>query len=184
MVDAGAQHRPQQLVPPLVDQVEVHLAERRQEAIGIVQGDRALAVVDLDPVVRHVPACVPGGLVLRSRRALCGCGETTGPRLADPDTLVLVLQRQASTVRGHHGDRARQWLVDPEGDAVTVGVRAQDGVRLPVLAPRQLLDLGDRYLLHRCPSWLDWVGSGGGALSAANGICSQLGRLRASYTHS
>ena len=32
-------------------------------------------------------------------------------------------------------------------------------MRLSVLAPRQLLDLGDRYLLHRCPSWLDCVGS-------------------------
>ena len=50
----SAEDRPQLLVPALVDQVEVHLAEARQEPVGVVAGDRAVAVVDLDAVVRDV----------------------------------------------------------------------------------------------------------------------------------
>ena len=38
--DVGAEHGPQLLVPALADQVQVHLAERRQVAVRVVQLDR------------------------------------------------------------------------------------------------------------------------------------------------
>ena len=72
-VPVGAEHGPQLLVPALVDEVEVHLAEAGQEAVGVVAGDRALAVVDLDAVV----------------------GDVGHGQLAGPDAGVLVVELDA-----------------------------------------------------------------------------------------
>ena len=81
VVDPRPEHGPEQLVATLVDQVQVHLAEGRQEAVRVVDGDRALPVVDLDPVVRHVAP-----VVRRSsrRRAWSRPRPPTHPRTRAP----------------------------------------------------------------------------------------------------
>ena len=181
VVDPRAQHRPEQLVPPLVDQVEVHLAERRQEPVRVVDGDRALPVVHLDPVVRYVP-----GLQRWLRRALCARLETTGRAGRDPplpDALVHVAERDPGAVREHRGHRAGERFVDADRDRVTDGVRSEDRVRLAVLTPDQLVDqlgrhavgghLGHRRVSLSCSTRV-------ACPSAARGMGSHAGRLRAS----
>ena len=168
MVHPGAEHGPEQLVATLVDQVQVHLAEGRQEPVGVVDGDRALAVVDLDPVVRHITRLGPGPVGRACRD------------LTDPHALELVLQRHPRPVRQYGGDGLRQRLERADRHAPAVRVRTEDRVRLTVLTSGQLLDLGGRHLLHRLPFGVSAVGR----TSAASGIDSHEGRFRASYTHS
>ena len=48
-----AEHLPEVLVPALADQVQVDLAERRQPAVRVVDGEAVVAVGDLEPVVRR-----------------------------------------------------------------------------------------------------------------------------------
>ena len=62
--DVGAEDAPQVLVPALADQVQVHLAEGRQPAVGIVDGvgvltTGAVGVGDLDAVVAGAAAGSP-----------------------------------------------------------------------------------------------------------------------------
>ena len=68
----GAEHRPQLLVAPLVDEVTVHLAERRGEAVGVV-----LLVLDAVAVLDEQAVVV--------RRAEVGRGHR-------PDAVAHVLQ--------------------------------------------------------------------------------------------
>jgi hypothetical protein len=153
----GAEHVPQLLVAALVDQVDVHLAEGRQVAVGVVDGQRlAAGVLDLEAVVRDF-----------------GCVEH-----ADPDAVVLVLQRRAA-VGGHHDHRLRERSERAYGHASGMRVRAEDVVRVAVLTGDDLVedrrvDRVDRGLAHDVSS---------GAVSrsiAPSGMPIQLGRLRAS----
>ena len=108
----------------LVDQVQVDLAERGEEPVGVVDDDLALPVVDRDPVAGHVPV---------------------GGDDARPDATVLVLEPVVDVADADR-DRRRQGLEHPDGDDVVVQVRAEDGVRVPVLAADELVELapGDR----------------------------------------
>ena len=56
VVDVRAEHLPQLLVPALVDQVQVDLAEGGQEAVGVVDHVRVAVVGHRDPVVGHAPS--------------------------------------------------------------------------------------------------------------------------------
>ncbi len=69
-----AEHVPQLLVAALGDQVEVHLAEGRQEAVRVIAGNRVPAVHGIDGVVGNR-----------------GAGER-----GDPHAAVLVLHLLAS----------------------------------------------------------------------------------------
>ena len=111
-VHPGAEDLPQVLVPSLVDQVQVDLAERRQEPVRVVQDDRAGVVADLDPVVRD----------------LLGVGDDAGP-----DALELVLEPGRGVAVRHH-DAGGERLEHPDGHPALVRVRSEDGVRLAVLA--------------------------------------------------
>jgi hypothetical protein len=127
-----AEHRPQLLVPALTDQVEVHLAERRQEAVRIVGRDHdAVGVRDLQLVVGHLRAV----------------------QHADPDAAVLVRQIRAFGARpgsDEYGDPLGHRPQHPHGHAVRAGVRAEHVVRVVVLAVDDSLQLfrGNLYGLH------------------------------------
>ena len=121
VVDPCTEHGPQQLVATLVDQVQVHLAERRQEPVGVVDGDRALAVVDLDAVVGHVAGLAAGRAVETSPTQTPSYSCASGTRVPSASTAVTA---------------SRQRLEGADRDAVSVGMRPEDRVRLPVLAPR------------------------------------------------
>ena len=92
VVDPRPEDLPEVLVAALADQVEVHLAERGQEAVGVVLLDRVAVPGDEQAVLRHV-----------------GGGEHT-----HEDALVLVLERRLLPRRravgapAHHDARG-QW---------------------------------------------------------------------------
>ena len=116
------EHGPQQLVPALVDQMEVHLAERRQEPVGVV--DR----VGVTVVVGHLEAVV---------------GHVRARQHTDPDALVLVRQLVRRAVAVPDGDPLRQRLEGADGHTPVVRVRAEDRVGAAVLAAHEQLHLVD-----------------------------------------
>ena len=122
VVHPRPEHGPQQLVPALVDQVQVHLAERRQEPVRVV--DR----VGMAVVVGHLEAVV---------------GHVRARQHADPDALVLVGQLVRRPVAVPDGDPLGQRLEGADGHAAVVRVRAEDRVRAAVLAPHEQLELVD-----------------------------------------
>ena len=134
----------------LVDEVDVHVAQGRQEPVGVVDDDRVAAVGDLEPVARNL-----------------------GPREdADPDALVLVSEVDPLLAVGHH-DRFRQWLQRAHGHAVVVRVRSEEGVRVTVLAANQKVELVGRDRLHGAHAATS-------SAIASRGIDTHDGRLRAS----
>ena len=89
--DVRPEHRPELLVPTLGDQVLIDLADRRQEAVRVVDGERlAVRVADLQPVVPHRAARQARlpypGLVQGPRRVALAVGE-------DGDRLGVRLER-------------------------------------------------------------------------------------------
>ena len=52
----GAEHVPQPFVSALADQMQIDLAERRQEAVRVVDDETRVAVGDLEPVVAYLLA--------------------------------------------------------------------------------------------------------------------------------
>ena len=155
MVHVGAEDVPELLVAALVDQVQVDLAQRGQEPVGVVEDGRLAAVGDRDPVV----------------------GDLRDGQHADPDPLVLVAEvGLGRVVQDDHPGRER--LQDPHRDPALVGVCPQHGVRVSVLATDDLVELLDR-------NGLDGGCAGHDTpilATAASGIPTQVGRLRVSYT--
>ena len=114
MVDVGAEHRPELLVAALVDQVQVGLAERGQEAVGVVDLVRRRRR-------RRPRAGSPG------RRRLATGAEHARPRCRRTRARAGSRCRRATTTT-EDGQR----LEDPDGHAAVVGVGAEDRVRVPV----------------------------------------------------
>ena len=153
MVHPGAEHLPEVLVAPLVDQVQVDLAQGGQEPVGVVDDDLPLAVVDRHPVAGHVPV----------RRHHAG-----------PDAAVLVLEPVVDVADAHR-DRGGQRLQHPHRDHPVVLVGAEDGVRVAVLAAHELVELAavdgvGRGWGHHVPI----------LATPASGMSTQEGRLRVS----
>ena len=124
VVHPGAEDLPEVLVAALVDQVQVDLAERRQEPVGVV-------LLHGRAVPRHQQAVV---------------GHVGGRQDAGEDTLVLVLERGLGpvTARGvapADDDRGGERTQGPHGDGPGVRVGTQDVVRVAVLAGDELVDL-------------------------------------------
>jgi hypothetical protein len=110
-----AERRPQRLVPSLADEVEIELADGREEAVRVVDRGPLAVVDDLEAVVRH-------------RRA----GQQR-----DPDAALLVACR-VPAVRRHDRHVLREVGERADRDPVVAGVGPEDGVRVVVLA------VGDR----------------------------------------
>src|SRR5262249_44845135 len=112
----------QLFVAPLRGEVEVELAERRQEAVGVVELDgRAARVADLEPVAD------------RHRRAL-------EQRLEEPGRVLLLGLHRLLALREH----AHAFCAGPEGahdDVAVRRVRAEEVVRVRMVAPRDELHL-------------------------------------------
>ena len=127
-----AEARPQLLVAALADQVQVELAERRQEAVGVVERDRAeVGVVDLERVVQRQLGPVDEAL----------------EHAAGVDLLERDRSRPSTTARtaAAAGRRAR---ID---HAVGVRMGAEDRVRVVVLAADEALEIwggGDGHRLR------------------------------------
>jgi hypothetical protein len=162
VVHPGPEHLPELLVPALVDEVQVDLAERRQETERVVDHVLVAAVGDHEPVVGYV-----------------------GHRQhADPDALVLVAQLHLAAVPPDGHPRGQR-LQRAHGHRAVVRVRTQHAVRVAVLAVHHL---GELVGADRLGSRL---GGGRGVLrghatpilaTAWRGIATQVGRLRVSYT--
>ncbi len=118
MVHVGAQHGPELLVAPLVEQVQVDVTERRQEAVGVVDLDGQVAVGDRE--------LVAGDLGLR--------------QAGGPHPLVGVLHRSVAGRVAQH-DRGGERLVDPDHDLAVHDVGPEHVVRVSVLAADDLVDL-------------------------------------------
>ena len=111
----GAEHRPQLLVPALVDEVPVDLAERGGEAVGVV-----LLVLDAVAVLDEQAVVV--------RRAEVGRGHR-------PDAVAHVLQLDAASPESRRATDARRIrAVCREGEPPGPDVVAQQVVRLAVAA--------------------------------------------------
>jgi hypothetical protein len=151
-VDAGTEHLPQVLVTTLVDQVEVDLAEGRQEAVGVVQGGGRAVVGHLQPVAGHV-------------------GDRQHP---DPDSLVLVAELDPFRAVGDD-HRRRERLERPHRDPSAVRVRTQHRVRVAVLTGHQQVQLLAGNGQRRSHEGLTRE-------RASSGMDTHVGRLRASYT--
>ncbi len=171
-VHVGAEHPPQLLVAALVDQVQVDLAERRQVAVGVVDGVRRRAGVgDLEPVVGHL-------------------GHVED---AHPDAFVLVRERGAVGAV-HHDDGLGQRPERAHGHRAVVDVRSQHAVRVAVAPLHDLVENGRVDGQHASRVATLGPGSCGCLLHdeardaqrsvsraiAPSGIGSQVGRLRAS----
>ncbi|CAB4755457.1 unannotated protein [freshwater metagenome] len=91
----------------LADEMKIDLAERGEESVGVVGGDGAAGVLDLDRVVRNLG------------------------RLDDaaPDAAVFVSQGNAC-VGSHDGDAVGEGTKHADGDGAPVGVGAEDPVRV------------------------------------------------------
>ena len=123
-----AEALPQLLVAALADQVQVELADRRQEAVRVLDRDRArLAVVDLELV---------GERQLRLREA--ALEDAAGVDLLERDGLAL---------RRDDGDGGGGGAPCADDHAVAVGVRAEEGVRLRVLAGVQAIGIGHQRVI-------------------------------------
>jgi hypothetical protein len=111
------------LVAALAGQVQVELAERRQERVGIVDRERPrLAVVDLELVAQRQLAPVDHALE-----------DAPGVHLLECYRLALLGQR---------GDGGRGRPKRAHDDAAVVRVRAEDGVRVRVLAADDAVEFG------------------------------------------
>ena len=132
VVHAGAQHGPELLVATLVEQVQVDLAERGQEAVGVVDLDGHVAVGDREPVVGDLGLVQAGG----------------------PHALVGVLHRALAARVAEH-DRGGERLVDPHHDLAVDDMGSEHVVRMPVLAADDLVDLlaGDQPAHAAPPIW-------------------------------
>ena len=111
--------------------MEVQVAERRQEAVRVADGERAavLAVVDLELVVE------------RKRRARDGALE---------DALFDVFERRGLAVLEPGGDGACRRAERADDDAaVAVRMGAEEGVGIRGLARRELLGVGHASLSNR-----------------------------------
>ena len=98
-----AEHLPQLLVPALADQVQVELAERRQEAVRVVDDVRVAVVVgDLEPVVGD-----------RSSRA----GRRPRRRRARAPAAMRAVVDERPSPRRAHGRRARTVTTPPSPGA-------------------------------------------------------------------
>ncbi len=117
--DVRTEHIPQVLVPALADQIQVHLAERRQppvRVVDLVHGARA--VVDAHPVVTHRP--------------VDHSGEDAAVGALERDLLALLQQ----------GDVLRVMAQGPhDGGAVALRVCAENAVRVVRVAADQLLEV-------------------------------------------
>jgi hypothetical protein len=161
-----AEHLPELLVPALADEVQVDLAEAREETVRVVVGVRAAFVRHLEPVVGD----------LRHRQH---AGEDAVPLPREFDPLAAE----------HHGDAVgpRSRHTDRHGAVVRVG--AEDRVRVVMVTGEQAVELAARYRRGRCG--LRGAGSAGHVAdtsyaasrsTAAIGMGNHDGRLRASYT--
>ena len=127
-----AENVPQLLVPAFADEVEVHLAEGRQPAVGIVDLVGLIAVRDLEPVVgrQAVNDCAEHPTVMQSfqferlalddRRHLAGFRPQgadnrapVGSRVGAEQTVRIMMRSTDEAVEGvaldrcHGRDRAR-----------------------------------------------------------------------------
>ena len=113
--DVGAQHVPEPLVAALADQVQVHLAQRGQPAVGVVD--------DVDPVgVAHGEPVVAG-------RAGDDAGEQAG--------VVHLDQRVAVAARADDVHLVGVRAQDAHHHAVRVRMGTEHGVRVVVRAAEQ-----------------------------------------------
>jgi len=116
----GAEHLPQPLVPPLADQVQVELADRRPVPVGVVHDLRlAPGVGDPQPVVRDL-------VQARDRR------------LEHP---VRDVPHLPGLVADEHLDLLRQRPKRPDRHALGAGVSAQNRMRIMVGPARQPVQL-------------------------------------------
>ena len=127
-----AEPRPQLLVAALADQVQVEVADRRQEAVGILELDRAeVLVVDLERVVQ---------------RQL----DAVDDALEDPGGVDRLERMGLAVDHGAHRRGGRAHRADD--DAAGLWMRPEDRVRVGVLAPGEALEVwggggGHRLLL-------------------------------------
>ena len=123
LAHVGAEAGPQLLVAPLGEQVHVELADRRQEAVGVVDRDGpGLAVVDLQPV----------------RERQLGALEHALEHAAGVDRR----ERDRLTALGDRPHARRRRPERPDHHAAVRGMRAEDVVRAGVLAPYEALEVG------------------------------------------
>ena len=118
----GTEHGPERLVATLADEVQVDLAERREEPVGIVDLGRLTAVRHLDAVVGDL-----------------GCGEDSCV-----DAAVLVRELGAGlTLSGARDDdhRGGPRAQRADGDRAVEGVRPEDRVRIVVAALDEALQV-------------------------------------------
>ncbi|CAB4930120.1 unannotated protein [freshwater metagenome] len=132
-----AEHLPELLVAALADEMEIDLAEGGEESVGVVGGDDAAGISDIDRVVRNL-----GGL------------DDPAPNAA-----VFVAQRDPR-IGSHDGDAVGKGTQDADGDGAAAGVRTEDLVRLVMGAVDDATEIEHRYgegVAHRCSSIRDRV---------------------------
>src|SRR5262249_26841999 len=154
----GAEDLPQLLVPALADQVQVHLAERRQVPVGVVTNHLGAAVAVTD-------------------RELVSVGRGPGRHRGREHALVHMLHRVPGAVAQPALPRPGQWPEGAHYRALRGLMSAEHGMRVVVL-PRQ--DVVDHLVANRVDGCRHLLASA----IAASGIGSQSGRCLASYTAS
>ena len=156
--DVRAEDLPELLVPALADQVQVDLAEGRQEPVGVVGRVGRAVVGHVEPVVAHravdaVPSQMPKPRWVSSTRSVAD----------DRDDLL-----------GAGAQRA-------DDRALAVRVHAEDAVRVVVRAPGEPVELGVRPMCHHLRSSAFVAAAHATSRSIdPSGTGSQVGRLRAS----
>lgn len=120
--DMGPEHLPELLVATLADQVQVHLAQGGQVAIGIVRRDDLPGVLHVDRVGRDLRA-----------------GQDRAP-----DAPVLMAHRHPSTV-AHDGDGIGHRPQDADRDSAICRVRAEDVMGAVVHTIDHPIELGGRH---------------------------------------
>jgi hypothetical protein len=107
----GAEPRPQRLVPALADDVQVEVAERRQEPVRVVDRQRAALGVG------HVEA------VAQRQLPALDLGHEDAGRMH-------LHERLAASVVEHHGHLLRSRAEHADDDAVAARMRSEVTVRL------------------------------------------------------
>src|SRR6185503_17759955 len=140
------------LVPALAGEVEVDLAERRQERVRVAQRERAALLV--------------GDLELVAQRQL-----RAGDRALEHAARMAQLELDGLAAVGARRDPARVRAVRADDDAAVVRVRPEQPVRLREVAMDDRLDVG-----------VNTHGSGSSSNRAipATGMRTQSGRLLSS----